>query len=76
MWFNLKKRNEKIRIRSIRITSRRWFGDAVDGFCIGFAAVAGGYAIGVAANVWNPVGWAGGLVGGIVGVSCAVNALT
>ncbi|MFD0863641.1 hypothetical protein ACFQ1M_15600 [Sungkyunkwania multivorans] len=50
-------------------------GDFVDGFCAGFAVVAGGYAVGVAANLWNPVGWVGTAVGGVIGVGCAVNTI-
>ena len=51
-------------------------GDAVDGFCAGYGIVAGTYAIGVAINLWNPVGWLGGLVGGVVAAGCAINAMT
>lgn len=50
-------------------------GDAADEFCVGFGAVASVYAIGVLANWWNPIGWGGSIVGAIIGVGCAANAM-
>ncbi len=50
-------------------------GTAADSFCAGFGAVAAVYAVGVYANLWNPIGWGAGLAGAIIGAGCAVNAL-
>ncbi|MCH2197054.1 hypothetical protein [Kordia sp.] len=67
---------EKLNFQDLDVITGGDFGDAVDGFCIGYGVVAGGYAIGVAANWWNPVGWIGTAIGGIVAVGCGINALT
>ena len=45
-------------------------GDFVDGFCKGYGTVAAGYAVGVAANLWNPIGWTGTIVGAAIGIGC------
>jgi uncharacterized membrane protein YkgB len=50
-------------------------GGKVSSFCAGFGAVSAVYGIGVLANWWNPVGWAGGTAAAIVGAGCAIDAL-
>lgn len=50
-------------------------GDKIDGFCIGFGAAAAAYQVGVWANIWNPAGQTAAVVGGIIGVGCAVYAM-
>lgn len=51
--------------------------DAVSGFCAGFASFIGVYSLGVATQLWNPIGWfgsaAGIATGAIVGIGCTVN---
>lgn len=50
-------------------------GNNIDNFCAGFGIVAGAYAVGVLANWWNPIGWAGTVAGAVVGVGCAAYAI-
>ena len=50
-------------------------GNNIDAFCAGFGAVAGVYAVGVWANIWNPVGWTATGIGAIIGGSCALYAI-
>ncbi|WP_114751136.1 hypothetical protein [Pleomorphovibrio marinus] len=45
-------------------------GGFINGFCAGFGAAALVYGAGVAANFWNPVGWAGGIAGGVITAGC------
>lgn len=47
----------------------------IDAFCAGFGAVSVGYAVGVALNWWNPIGWVGTGVGLAIDAACVVNAL-
>lgn len=50
-------------------------GNAGDAFCAGFAAGSVIYGIGVLANWWNPVGWAGSVALLAINGGCAVYAL-
>lgn len=63
---------KKLTITQLEIVTA---GDAVDGFCASFGAVALGYQIGVWANLWNPVGQSALLAGAVIGGACAVYAL-
>jgi hypothetical protein len=45
-------------------------GDAITSFCEGFAAGEIVYGIGVFANLWNPVGWVGGVTMLAVDAGC------
>jgi len=47
-------------------------GGKIDSFCLGYEAAAGVYALGVWANIWNPVGWTAGTIGGIIGGACLI----
>ena len=44
-------------------------------FCTGFAVVAAGYAIGLAFQLWNPIGWGGTAALAVVGGYCAIKDL-
>lgn len=50
-------------------------GKTIDAFCAGFGAVSVGYAVGVALNWWNPIGWVGAGIGLTIDAACVVNAL-
>jgi len=50
-------------------------GNKVDNFCLGFGAVSTAYAIGVAANWWNPIGWGGTVTGLVIAGGCAAYSL-
>lgn len=50
-------------------------GDHIDNFCLGFGAVSTAYAIGVAANWWNPIGWGGTVAGLVVAGGCTAYSL-
>lgn len=50
-------------------------GDWITGACGAFAVGVGTYAIGVAANWWNPVGWLGTAAIGTVGIACGSYAI-
>lgn len=45
-------------------------GNFVDGFCKGYGTVVAVYGVGVVANLWNPIGWAGTLAGAAIGLGC------
>lgn len=47
-------------------------GGSVSSFCGGFAAATGVYVLGAVANLWNPVGWGGGIAIAVIGIGCAV----
>ncbi|AFL86226.1 hypothetical protein Belba_3740 [Belliella baltica DSM 15883] len=51
-------------------------GGAVDSFCSGFGIVAATYGVGALANWWNPPGQAALVAGSIIGLGCAVYAIT
>jgi hypothetical protein len=50
-------------------------GNTVDNFCAGFGAVSAVYAVGVAVNWWNPIGWGGTIAGIVVGAGCGLYAI-
>ncbi|PIB33047.1 hypothetical protein BFP78_01945 [Gaetbulibacter sp. 5U11] len=51
--------------------------EAVSGFCSGFATFIGVYSLGIATQLWNPIGWfgsaAGIATGAVIGIGCTVN---
>jgi hypothetical protein len=49
-------------------------GNAGDAFCAGFAAGSIVYGVGVLANWWNPVGWAGSVALLTINAGCAIYA--
>jgi hypothetical protein len=64
-------------MKNIKIEQMQFItaGDTVDAFCAGFGAGTLIYVGGVAANFWNPVGWAGGLTLTAITAGCAAYAL-